>query len=356
MKPLPLGATIGILGGGQLGRMLVMAAARLGYRSHVFAEGDTPAGRLADCRTDAAFGDRAALRRFAQGCSVVTTEFENVPVAAIERIVDIVPVRPGRRALAVAQDRLVEKDFLVGLDLRTARYRAVPNARTFAAVLADIGTPAILKTRTLGYDGKGQVRIEDRAAAEGALASLGGRPAVLEGVVAFEREISVIVARNALGDVACYDPGENEHRDGILRRTRIPARITADEDAEARRIAGRIVGALDYVGVMGVELFVCADGLRVNEIAPRVHNSGHWTEAGCAVDQFEQHVRAVAGLPLGGTIRHADVEMENLVGADLDRLPALLAAPNVRVHLYGKGVVRPGRKMGHANHVLPRRG
>jgi 5-(carboxyamino)imidazole ribonucleotide synthase len=330
-----------------------MAAARLGYRTHVLCEGDAPAVGVATRHTDAAFTDRAALKAFAQDCSVVTCEFENVPVAALDRIVDITPVRPGRRAMSIAQDRLSEKDFLSGLGVRTARYRDVPNPRTIRALLADIGTPAILKTRTLGYDGRGQVRIGAPEEAEAALESLAGAPAILEGVVSYRCEISVIVARNRAGDVICYEPGENEHRDGILRRTIVPARITAEEDAAARDVARRIVEALDYVGVMGVELFVCDDGLRVNEIAPRVHNSGHWTQAGCAIDQFEQHIRAIADLPLGGTFRHAAVEMENLIGADLDRVPGLLAAPNVQLHLYGKDATRAGRKMGHANHVKP---
>ena len=353
MTPLAPGATIGILGGGQLGRMLALAAARLGYRTHVLCEGDAPAVAVCGRHTDAPFTDRAALAAFARDCAVVTCEWENVPVAALDRIADIAPVRPGRRALAVAQDRLGEKDFLSGLGLGTARYRDAPTARAARAMLADIGTPAILKTRTMGYDGRGQAWIAAPDDLAAAFAALEGRPAILEGVVAFRCELGVIVARNRAGDVACYAPAETRHEDGILRRATVPARLSPDEDAAARDAARRIVAALDYVGVMGVEFFVCDDGLRVNEIAPRVHNSGHWTQAGCAVDQFEQHVRAVADLPLGGTARHADVAMENLIGDDIGRVPRLLAAPNVQLHVYGKAQVRPGRKMGHANHVAP---
>ncbi len=352
MSALPPGSTLGILGGGQLGRMLAMAAARLGYRAHVYAPDDAPAFAVAAAHTRAAWDDAAALDAFAAACDVVTFEFENVPVAALDRLAARVPVRPGAASLAASGDRADEKRFLEGLGLAVAPWRDVPDAAGLDAALAALGTPAILKTRRLGYDGRGQVRIDDSAEASAAWSALDGAPAILEGVVAFEREISVIVARGLGGEVVCYDPGENVHRGGILQTTTIPATLGTAQRTDAALLAGRIVNALDHVGVMGVELFVAPGGLVVNEIAPRVHNSGHWTEAGCAVDQFEQHVRAVAGLPLGDGRRHADVTMENLIGDDVATLPALLAEPDLRLHLYGKAEARPGRKMGHANRVL----
>ena len=352
MTALPPGATLGILGGGQLGRMLAMAAARLGYRVHVYEAGAAPAAQVANVWTRAPWDDAAALAAFGAACDVVTYEWENVPLAAIDAVG--ATVRPGRRALEVAQDRLTEKTFLAGLGLVTAPFADLGDGDgdgegpAVDAALEAVGLPAILKTRRLGYDGKGQVRVADRAAAHAA--RLGG-PAIAEGVVAFDREISVIVARGMGGEVVAYDPGENVHADGILRTTTVPSALPAARRQDAALIAGRIASALDYVGVLGVELFDTDAGLVVNEIAPRVHNSGHWTEAGCVVDQFEQHVRAVMGLPLGDGARHADVVMENLIGDDMDRLPALLADPAARVHLYGKAEVRPGRKMGHVNRV-----
>ncbi|KGJ16340.1 5-(carboxyamino)imidazole ribonucleotide synthase [Paracoccus sanguinis] len=350
--PLAPGAVIGILGGGQLGRMLSVAASRLGYRCHIYEPGAAPAGDVAFRLTTAPYEDEAALRAFAASVDVVTYEFENVPAAALDLIESLVPIRPNRRALAVSQDRLTEKDFLSGLGLAVAPYAAVDSADDLAAALAGQDR-AILKTRRFGYDGKGQLRLaagDDPAAAWAEV----NAPAVLEGFVDFTAEISVIVARGADGAVAAYDPGLNVHEGGILRTTTVPAGVPGRLIPEAVLIASRIVTALDYVGVMGVELFVTPRGLVVNEIAPRVHNSGHWTQAGCAVDQFEQHIRAVAGLPLGDGQRHADVVMENLIGDDMDRVPALLAAPDTQVHLYGKAEVKPGRKMGHANRILRR--
>ena len=352
MTGLPQGSTIGILGAGQLGRMLAMAAARLGYKAHVYAPEPGSAMDVTSASTLAAYDDAAALRAFGRACDVVTCEFETIPLDALEVVARRTPLRPGRRAMAVAQDRLAEKDFLTGLNLRTARYRDVPNAGVARALLADIGTPAILKTRRMGYDGKGQARVETADAVEAAMRRLDGVPAILESVVRFEREVSVIVARGTDGTVVAYDPGENAHEDGILRTTTVPAQLSSAQDAEARAIAARIATALDYVGVMGVELFVLPDALLVNEIAPRVHNSGHWTQAGCAVDQFEQHVRAVAGLPLGEGTRHADVVMRNLIGPDdVASIDGLAASGGTQLHLYGKAEARAGRKMGHVNAV-----
>ncbi len=344
LKP---GATIGILGGGQLGRMLSVAASRLGYRCHIFEPGAAPAADVAHRLTTAPYEDESALRDFAASVDVVTYEFENVPAASLDLIESLAPIRPNRRALSVSQDRLDEKDFLSGLGLTTAPYARVESAEDLAAAMGEQDR-AILKTRRFGYDGKGQVRIaagDDLAAAWAQV----NAPAVLEGFVDFTAEISVIVARGQDGAVAAFDPGLNVHREGILRTTTVPCGLPARLIPDAVLIASRIVTALDYVGVMGVELFVTPRGLVVNEIAPRVHNSGHWTQAGCAVDQFEQHIRAVAGLPLGDGKRHADVVMENLIGDDIDRLPDWLAQSDTQVHLYGKAEARPGRKMGHVN-------
>ncbi|WP_370342351.1 5-(carboxyamino)imidazole ribonucleotide synthase [Pararhodobacter marinus] len=352
-ETLQPGAVIGILGGGQLGRMLSVAASRLGLRCHVYDPGaNPPAGHVAERVTTAPWDDEAALRAFAASVDVITYEFENIPTATLDLLESLKPVRPGRRALAVSQDRLTEKDFLTGLGLKTAPYRDVPDRAALEAALAEIGTPAILKTRRLGYDGKGQARIMEPAQADAALDEMGGAEAILEGFVDFTHEVSVIAARGVTGEVACYDPGENVHRDGILRTTTLPARLAPGQHMDAVLLAGKILNALDYVGVMGVELFVTPRGLIVNEIAPRVHNSGHWTQAGCTVDQFEQHIRAVAGWPLGNGQRYADVVMENLIGDDVDRVPELARAADVQIHLYGKGAARPGRKMGHDNRIV----
>ncbi len=346
------GATIGILGGGQLGRMLSVAASRLGFRTHVFEPGSNPpAGDVAHRVTTAPYDDHTALAAFAASVDVITYEFENVPTAALDLLEAARPIRPNRRALAISQERLAEKEFLATLGLTCAPYAAVNSAADLDAALTRIGTPAILKTTRLGYDGKGQARIMSRADAPAALAAMQGQPAVLEGFIDFSHEVSVIAARGLDGSVACYDPGENVHRDGILRTTTIPARLTANQRTDAVLLAARILNALEYVGVLGVELFVTPKGLIVNEIAPRVHNSGHWTQQGCAVDQFEQHIRAVVGWPLGDGSRFADVVMENLIGDDVARVPALARERNVSIHLYGKGDARPGRKMGHVNRI-----
>lgn len=337
--------TIGILGGGQLGRMLSVAASRLGLRCHIFEPGAAPAGDVAWRVTTAPYEDEAALRAFADSVDVITYEFENVPTSALDLLESLRPIRPGRRALAVSQDRLTEKTFLTDIGLTVAPFADVPDQGALDDAIARVGRPSILKTRRMGYDGKGQVRIGEGPA------DWTGAPSVLEGFVNFTAEISVIIARGTDGQVAAFDPGLNVHEGGILRTTTVPCGLPGRVTTDAVLIAARIANALDYVGVLGVELFVTPEGLIVNEIAPRVHNSGHWTQAGCAVDQFEQHIRAVAGLPLGDGKRHVDVVMENLIGDDMDRVPALLAQPRTQVHLYGKGQARPGRKMGHVNRI-----
>jgi 5-(carboxyamino)imidazole ribonucleotide synthase len=352
--PLPQGAVIGILGGGQLGRMLSAAASRRGYRCHVYEPGNNPpAGHVADAVTTAPYDDIDALRRFAAGVDVITYEFENVPAAALDLLESLVPIRPNRRALATSQDRLIEKEFLNSLGIATAPFAAVNSEADLRRALDQIGAPAILKTTRLGYDGKGQARIQSAKDAPAALAAMGGAHAVLEGFVEFTHEVSVIAARGLDGSVACFDPGENVHRDGILRTTTVPARHTPAQRSDAILIAARILNALDYVGVLGVELFVTPKGLIANEIAPRVHNSGHWTQNGSAVDQFEQHIRAISGLPLGDGARHSNVVMQNLIGDDVAQVRAILQEPHAALHLYGKGAPRPGRKMGHVNRIKP---
>ncbi|OWY18592.1 5-(carboxyamino)imidazole ribonucleotide synthase [Thioclava sp. JM3] len=352
-EPLPYGSVIGILGGGQLGRMLSVAASRLGYKTHIFEPGaNPPAGDVAHAVTTAPYEDEAALRAFAQAVDVITYEFENVPTSALDLLETLKPIRPNRKALAVSQDRLVEKAFLNDLGLATAPFAAVDDIEDLKEAIAEIGCPAILKTRRFGYDGKGQVVINAPEEAAAALEDMKGAPAILEGFVEFFKEISVIGARAEDGAISCYDPGQNKHEGGILRTTLVPAAITDSQRTDAVLLAAKILNKLDYVGVMGVELFVTRDALIVNEIAPRVHNSGHWTQAGCAVDQFEQHIRAVTGWPLGDGGRHCDVEMENLIGDDMDRVPRLAKLARYQIHLYGKAEVKPGRKMGHVNHIL----
>ena len=350
--PLPTGSTIGILGGGQLGRMLSVAAARLGFVCHVYEPGATPpAGHVALAVTTAPYEDEAALRAFAKSCDVVTFEFENVPTAALDVIEAIVPIRPGREALRISQDRLTEKTFLSDLGLSVAPFADVPDRAALDTALSEIGAPSILKTRRFGYDGKGQARLRSTEDADSAFADMQGAPAILEGFVDFTHEVSVIAARGVTGEVACYDPGQNVHRDGILRTTTVPAQLTPAQRTDAVLIAAKILNALDYVGVLGVELFVTPAGLIVNEIAPRVHNSGHWTQNGCTIDQFEQHIRAIAGWPLGDGARYADVTMENLIGDDMDRVAAIAKEPRTALHLYGKAETKAGRKMGHVNRI-----
>ncbi len=350
-SPLKTGDTIGILGGGQLGRMLSVAASRLGFKTCVFEPGgDCPASHVANYHFKADYDDTTALEQFAQSVDVITYEFENIPTSALDALEAIKPIHPNRRALATSQDRLTEKQFLQDLGLQTAPFADVSDAATLDQAMAQIGTPAILKTRRMGYDGKGQARLKSPDDAPQALADMAGAPAILEGFIDFSIEVSVIAARNPGGAIACYDPGENVHRDGILHTTTVPAKLSPSQRTDAVLLAAKILNALDYVGVMGVELFVTPKGLIVNEIAPRVHNSGHWTQNGCTIDQFEQHIRAIAGWPLGNGTRHANVTMENLIGEDVNRIPDI-ATTDAAIHLYGKADAKPGRKMGHINKV-----
>ncbi|MEO3413648.1 5-(carboxyamino)imidazole ribonucleotide synthase [Roseovarius sp. CAU 1744] len=350
--PLRPGATIGILGGGQLGRMLSVAASRLGFKTCIFDPGgDCPASHVANHHVQAGYEDEGALRDFAASVDVITYEFENIPTSALDLLEPLKPVRPDRMALRVSQDRLVEKAFLNDLGLQTAPFAAVDDAVDLAEAMAQIGLPAILKTRRFGYDGKGQARIMTADDAERALADMAGAPAILEGFVDFTHEVSVIGARNPAGDVACFDPGENVHKGGILRTTTVPARLSPAQRTDAVLLTAKILNKLDYIGVMGVELFVTPRGLMVNEVAPRVHNSGHWTQQGCSVDQFEQHIRAVAGWALGDGSRHSDVVMENLIGDDMNTVSEIARDASASLHLYGKAEVKPGRKMGHVNRI-----
>ncbi|MDW4549381.1 5-(carboxyamino)imidazole ribonucleotide synthase [Defluviimonas sp. D31] len=352
---LPAGSVIGILGGGQLGRMLSVAAARLGYRTHIYEPmANPPAADVAHRVTTAPYEDLAALEAFARSVAIVTYEFENIPTSALDALEAHCPIHPNRRALSISQDRLIEKSFLRDLGIHTAPYAAVDDAADLAEAIEEIGTPAILKTRRLGYDGKGQERLKSPDDAEAALTAMKGAPAILEGFVEFSHEVSVIAARSLTGEVAAFDPGENVHVGGILSTTTVPARLTEAQRTDAVLLAAKILNALKYVGVMGVELFVTKKGLIVNEIAPRVHNSGHWTQNGCAVDQFEQHIRAIAGWPLGNGSRHSDVVMENLIGDDITRVPEIAREKHAAIHLYGKAEARAGRKMGHVNRVTPR--
>ncbi len=349
MSVLAPGSTIGIIGGGQLGRMLAMAAARLGYRTMILEpQPDCPAAQVANEQIAAAYDDPAALARLADICAVVTYEFENVPVTAARSLQKTVPVYPPPRALDICQDRLAEKDFLNGLGIRTADYRAVDTDNDLSEAIVAFGGRGVLKTRRMGYDGKGQRVFGGPEPVAGVHAAMGSVPLILESLVPFEREISIIAARGVGGASAAYEPAENVHRDGILHSSTVPAAVSASTAKAAVDAAFKILAALNYVGVIGVEFFVLPDGkLLANEIAPRVHNSGHWTEAACAVSQFEQHIRAIAELPLGDSRRRGHCVMENLIGDDVLRAPALLAERDLVLHLYGKADARPGRKMGH---------
>jgi len=350
---VPPGSTIGIIGGGQLGRMLAMAAAQLGYRTHIYApdEGGPAADVTAHWR-HGAYEDVRALTAFAAEVDALTFEFENIPTAPLAGLAGL---RPPLRALEIAQDRLEEKHFVQRLDGHPAPFRAVDHQAGLEAALAEIGTPAVLKTRRFGYDGKGQARIMAAGEAEAAWAAVGGAPSLLEGFVRFDAEFSVLLCRGEDGGIAFWDSPLNVHKDGILDSSTVPAGpALGPAIAKGRRLAERIADALDYVGVLAVEFFVLGGDAIFNEMAPRVHNSGHWTIEGAVTSQFENHIRAVCGLPLGSTARTApQVEMRNLIGADADGWPELLADPAAHLHLYGKGEARPGRKMGHVTRLFP---
>jgi len=350
---IPPGSTIGIIGGGQLGRMLSIAAAQLGYRCHIFDPHEhTPAADVAAYVTRAAFDDIDAIRRFGAEVDVATYEFENLPVESLGALGD--KLRPGARSLAIAQDRATEKEFIERCGARVASWRAVSSPSDVDTAVAELGGPLVLKTRRYGYDGKGQAwaRSADEAAA--AWQSIGEEPAVAEAGVDFAAEFSVILARWDEGRHAFWDSPENEHRDGILRRSTVPcSEACAAQVAEAREATLRIAEALGHVGVLTVEFFASADGPLVNEIAPRVHNSGHWTIEGAVTSQFEQHIRAICGLPPGLTgLTRGGAVMENLIGVDVERWPELVAERGAHLHIYGKGEARPGRKMGHVTRVV----
>jgi 5-(carboxyamino)imidazole ribonucleotide synthase len=347
-------ATIGILGGGQLGRMLALAAARLGFKCHVFSPSpDSPAFDVVHRVTCADYTDTQALDSFAGDVDLVTYEFENVPAECATFLAARVPVLPDPEVLATTQDRLAEKNFVASLGIKTAPYTAVDTPADLEAALEKIGRPAVLKTRRFGYDGKGQAAIKNGADPAAVWREVGGQPCILEAFVPFAREVSVVAARAHDGTVECFDVTENEHRDHILKISRVPATLAEAAAREARRIAETIAHKFAYVGVLAVEMFVLTDdGILVNEIAPRVHNSGHWTIDGASVSQFEQHIRAVAGWPLGKPIRHGRVEMTNLIGSEVEDYRRWLALPGTAVHLYGKAAVRPGRKMGHVTRVF----
>ena len=360
MTALPPGSTIGILGGGQLGRMLAMAAARLGLKCHIYSDHSGPAFDVAAASEVGAYDDLDAVRRFAETVSVVTYEFENVPYATAEAAAGIRPERPGVNALEVAQDRLKEKTFISALGIPVAPFAAVDSDTSLQQAASALGLPAILKTRRLGYDGKGQVRLDADASQDvpAARAEIGNAPAILEGMIQFKIEVSVLVVRSPSGQMRFYDLPHNTHANGILDTSTVPAPVSQKTRERATEIAGTIASALDYVGVLAVEMFYCGEAapepLIVNEIAPRVHNSGHWTIDACAVSQFENHIRAVAGWPLGPTDRHSNAVMTNLIGADIEAWKTLATEPAAGLHLYGKNDPRPGRKMGHITRISPK--
>jgi 5-(carboxyamino)imidazole ribonucleotide synthase len=354
---LPPGSTIGILGGGQLGRMTALAAARLGYRCHVFsARPDSPGAQVCAAATVADFADGEALDRFAAAVAVTTFEFENVPAAALARVAATTPVAPRPEILEIAQDRLREKDFLRSIGIATTAYREVSDPTALTRALHDLTLPAVLKSVRLGYDGKGQVLLTPELKPEEAWRRMGGEIGILEAFVDFACEISVIVARGAGGAWATYPPVENQHAAHILDTTIAPARIAPEIAMRAEAIAHHIAERLDLTGVLAVEMFVTQAGeLLVNELAPRPHNSGHWTIDACVTSQFEQLVRAICGLPLGSVEHHSDAVMKNLVGSDVDKWREALADPLAKLHLYGKKEIRPGRKMGHVTRLSPHR-
>jgi len=351
------GAIIGILGGGQLGRMTAIAAARLGYRTHIYTtEADSPGAQVTPLVTVAGLDDAEALTRFAQSVDVVTYETENIPIDALDFILPYVAVHPGQSVLSIAQDRLREKDYLREIHVETAAYREVASAAALSRAVHDLGGRAVLKTVRMGYDGKGQVMIKPDTEIDGAWAALGADLGILEAFVDYRCEISVVVIRAESGAIANYPPVENQHVNHILDTTIAPARIQPELAMRAEAIARHIAEKLGVIGVLAVEMFVTQDDrILVNELAPRPHNSGHWTMDACHASQFEQLVRAICGLPLGSTDNHADAIMKNIIGPDIERWRELLSDPMTKLHLYGKREAPPGRKMGHATRLLPRR-
>ena len=341
--------TIGILGGGQLARMLALAASRLGYKTHIYdPSSGSPAFKVACQQTVGSFDNYVLLQTFANSIDVLTYETENIPVATLESIEDIVTIFPRKNALSISQDRLQEKKFFQSLNLKTAKFASVKSFDHFTKALSQIGVPSILKTCREGYDGKGQLKIEGSTPEDAIRQHLTDKECILESLVNLDTELSVIVARNTAGEVVSFDPGENLHKAGILKSTTVPSKVTKSVQMDSVIIAGQIVNALDYVGVMGVEFFVASGGgLLVNEIAPRVHNSGHWTQNGCSIDQFEQHIRAIIGSKLGNGERHSNVKMVNILGDEINNCQDITDAA---IHIYGKDEVLPGRKMGHINY------
>lgn len=356
MKKLSLGAKIGIIGGGQLGRMLAMASARLGFKTIILdPDNHCPAAQCANEHIIAAYDDECALAQLGDLCDVVTYEFENISLSAIARLAQKITVSPPPLALEIAQDRFLEKKYLNDCAIATPLWRVVDDIDTLLAAIAACGGKGILKTRRFGYDGKGQVRLnsENRQEAEAALAAIKHQPAILEGFVDFKCEISLIAARSHDGNIAFFDAPQNDHQDGILRSSSVPANVAHQTLKQAQDYVATLLHALNYVGVMAVEFFVLHDDtLLANEFAPRVHNSGHWTEAACIISQFEQHIRAVTGWPLGDPSRHSNCVMENLIGHDIERIEQLLNEPNIFIHLYGKSETRLGRKMGHFTRLV----
>src|SRR5215470_11620746 len=356
-QALPPGSTIGILGGGQLGRMTALAAATLGYRSHVYCpDARGPAKHVTAFSTTALYDDRAALARFADAVDVITFEFENVPAETAEFLAERKPVRPNPSVLRIAQDRLREKDFLRSIEVSTTEYREVTGAASLARAVRDLGLPSVLKSVRYGYDGKGQVKVAGDRDIEACWAEMGAPTGILEQFVDFECELSVIVARSGPGVLATYAPAENQHQNHILDTTIVPARVRPEVTMRAEAIARHIAERLDVIGLVAVEMFVRPDDqVLVNELAPRPHNSGHWTLDGSITSQFEQLVRAICGLPLGSPERHSDAVMKNLIGAEIEKWPQILTEPHAKLHLYGKAEARPGRKMGHVTRLSPRR-
>lgn len=360
-EPLPRQSRIGIIGGGQLGRMLALAAARMGYRCTILEpQAACPAAEVADRHIVAAYDDASALAELAKSCAVVTYEFENIDAQAIKQLETDIAVYPPSKALEVSQDRVTEKTFLAKAGLETAPWHDIASADDLTKALDAFGGRGILKTRRFGYDGKGQIRFDgtskDPSPAD-ALSHLDHAPAILEGFIDFRCEISVIATRALDGSTACYEPARNEHEGGILARSHVPSGVSDQLARQAQHLATALLNQLDYVGTLGLEFFVTSDDrMLANEFAPRVHNSGHWTEAACAVSQFEQHIGAISGWALGNTSRHSDCIMENVLGEAINRLPSIAETPNVVIHDYGKAEPKPGRKMGHFTRLFASKG